>query len=348
MNRMLVAGWIVLAGVLIGCGEGGGVSGGGDNKAFVSVSYVQPAKVEIPEKTHKIAIAEFSADNSRDASYGELAADKLASQLDEANRRSQRYTLVDRRNLKKIMDEHDLQLAISDSGAAIKAGKIANVDAMIYGSVKVRAEVIPASKTEFRMGSRGIPEPYQKSYNKYYVNVSVSFTMTDVGTSKSIVTRNFTREYDSDKDKDKSFMSLIGMSGSAERKPEMEIADKLLSQAVAEFVAMISPTQVSQKVPLAKSKNKLVISGNKMAAAGDYDGALDSYKEALAVNPADDAALYNTGVVYEAQGKLGEACEAYTKAFRINPDNNLYSEARSRVRGTGAEAVKDDKSKGGK
>lgn len=331
MKSSVLAASVILAAVMAGCGEDSGVSGEG--KAFVPVSYVRPARVEIPESVHKIAITEFSADNHRDAAYGEMAADKLASHLDEANRRSQRYALVDRRNLKKIMDEHDLQLAIADPNAATKAGKIAKVDAMIYGNVKVRAEAIAATKTEYHLGSRGMPEPVQKPYTKYYVYVCVNFTLTDVGTSKQVLAKNFSQEYDSDKDKDKtSFKALLGLEGSAERKPEMEIANKLLDKVVAEFVSMISPTQVSLKIPLAKNKNKLVLAGNKLAIAQEFDAAQDNYKDALAGNPGDDVACYNMGVVYEAQGKLKEAEESYTKAIRLNPDSKLYIEARSRLR----------------
>lgn len=321
----------LLAGGLAGCGEGGG---GGADKATIAVSYVRPAAVDVPPAIKKVAIAEFSATNQRDERYGEIASDKLASQLDEANREHGRYVLVDRRNLKKIMDERDLQVAISDTGTAVKAGQLAGVDAVIYGSVKARAEHVQATKTEFRMGPRGMPQPVEKRYMKLVVTANINFTLDDIHTGGTIVTKSFDESYDSDKDKGNSnFTALFGLEGKADRKSEIEAANVLIDKCVRKFVNLISPVTVNERYKLAKGKSKLVASGNKMAAAGDYEGATENYKEALASNPADDAACYNLGLMCEAQGKLKEALEYYRKAVRLNGDNVTYIDAQKRVRG---------------
>ena len=329
----------VTASILVGCGESGS-SGGGSDKAGIMVSYVRPAQVDVPEAVKKVAIAEFSAGNSREERYGEIASDKLSSHLDEANRQHGRYVLVDRRNLKKIMDERDLQVAISDTGTAVKAGQLAGVDAVIYGSVKASAQHMKVSKKEPTIGSRGMPELVEKWHTKLVVSAVITFTLDDIRSGKTLVTKTFDESYDSDKDKGNSgFAAMIGLESKEDHKSEIEAANVLIDKCVSKFVGMISPVTVSEKYKLAKGKSKLVASGNKLAAAEDYDGAMEAYKEALSANPEDDAACFNIGLLYERQGKLKEAGEYYGKAVRMNPDNASYIEARKRVR---AADVKDE------
>lgn len=323
---------------LIGCGgDGGGVGkllGGSDSKVTITVSCVRPAQQEIPSNIRRIAIAEFTADNARDASYGQIASDKLSGQLDESNRVFNRYTLVDRINLKKIMDEQDLQIAISDSSSAKEAGKMAKVDGMIFGGVKVRSESVPATRTTFKMGSNGVPMPAQEHYTKRIMTANVSFSLVEVQSGKTLVSKPFSETYDSDKDKgDASFKSMLGLEGKADRKSEMEAANVLIDRCVKQFVNMISPVKVDTKYKLAKGASKAVTRGNTMAGAGDLAGALEAYNEALAENPDDDGACYNAGLVCEAQGNNKGAEEYYTRAIKIKPDSTTYVQARVRVRG---------------
>ncbi|RPI60976.1 MAG: hypothetical protein EHM48_06380, partial [Planctomycetaceae bacterium] len=65
---------------------------------------------------------------------------------------------------------------------------------------------------------------------------------------------------------------------------------------------------------------------------GDYEEALNSYKEGLAEKPEDDGAVYNCGLVCEASGQYKEAGEYYAKAIHMSSGNKMYFEARQRVR----------------
>jgi len=57
---------------------------------------------------------------------------------------------------------------------------------------------------------------------------------------------------------------------------------------------------------------------------GRYSEAVESFKQAIRINPDYAEAHYNLGVAYYKLGRYSEAVEAYKQAIRINPD---YAEA---------------------
>lgn len=319
--------------LVAGCGPGG--IGIGGSAGEIQIRYTQGAQREIPASIRKIAVAEFTAASAGEKRYGDYASDKLAADLDRYNQTSNRYKLVDRKRLKQIMDEKDLQLAISDASAATKVGKIADVQAMIYGNVKVRSQDIQSTKSVPKAGGRFGVTMEQLPYTRRTVTVTVSFSMDNVATSETLATATPTEVYDSEKDNKKpgfaGALKSLGM-GSDDSLPTEQATNVLIEKCVQQFVSMISPHEVSVTQPLAKGKSPAVAKGNKLAVAGEMDAALDEYKAALAETPDDDAAAYNAGLVCESQGKFKEALEFYGKAIRANPDNANAIHGRDRVK----------------
>jgi hypothetical protein len=106
---------------LVGCGE----------KEKVELRYDRPAKYEVPANVRTLGIAQFGGTTATDRQWGDIASDRLAARLDTYNNKYHRYQLVDRKRLKAILDEQDLQSAFADSSHAVQAGKLAHVDGMI-------------------------------------------------------------------------------------------------------------------------------------------------------------------------------------------------------------------------
>lgn len=312
---------------LAGCG-GDGASGG---KNSIEVVYNRPPEVEVPERVKKIAIAPFTGQTQREVRYGDVASDKLAGSLHEYNQKFQRYQLVDRKRVAQVLAEQDMQKAISDSGTAVQAGKIANVDAIIFGDVKIDSQRIPAT--------RRVPDPGSRSYfrtehyTKLKVTAIISFTMTDVQTTSMLATHTSTCTFDSDKqNKGTGFARIVGMmGGSDEETPVIEAANLLIDQCVQQFVAQISPHEQKMAVKLEKGKTKAVSQGNKLAQSGDFQGAIDMYQEGLEEEPRDDGAKFNIGLMYEAMQDYPNARKYYDEAYRLNSDKESYVKARSRV-----------------
>jgi tetratricopeptide (TPR) repeat protein len=72
--------------------------------------------------------------------------------------------------------------------------------------------------------------------------------------------------------------------------------------------------------------------GNALQEQDELDAALDSYKQALKVDPDYAEAHYNMGIVLQEKGELDAAIDSYEQALKIKPD---YAEAWS----NGAEAL---------
>ncbi len=297
----------------------------------VELRYDRPAQYEIPERIRSLGIAEFGGQDQEDVEWGNIASDRLAAQLDAYNKQFQRYQLVDRKRLAAVLDEQDLQAAIVDSAKAVEAGKIAHVDAMIYGTVNVTARDEDYTESVVDPFRRRLKEVRR---TKRYVMAAVNFTIDDIETSKTLTTVSVVREYDSEKDTSGGggggLAKRLGM-GSDKLPASDQILSGLIDECVAAFVAKISPHQVVVTEKLGKGKSDSVKTGNKLAAAGDYAQALELYQLAVEANSEDHQALFNCGVMCEALGKLAEAQQYYDLAFRLKPEEQ-YVLARQRVR----------------
>ena len=302
----------------------------------VELRYDRPAQYDVPANIRAVGIAEFGGKTQADRKWGDIASDRLAGQLDTYNNKYHRYQLVDRKRLKAVLDEQDLQSAFSDSSKAVQAGKIAKVDAMIYGSVTVTARDEQATRTSFNPLTKSSKEV---TYIRRYVMTAINFTFDDVATGKTLASVATTRDYDSDKQKAKDSGSgglsgitkMVGIGGSNSAEPAEKVALRLIDECVQEFLAKIGPHEVVVTEPLGKGKDEAVRTGNKLAMAKEYAEALEAYDAAIRAHGDDHEAIFNSGVMYEALGKLDKAEEMYDRAFKLKPQTQ-YVQARKRVR----------------
>ena len=170
---------------------------------------------------------------------------------------------------------------------------------------------------------------------------SVNFTMDDINTSQTLATAATVRQYDSDKpaqeDQSSGKMAMLsgatramGLGGSNTPPPADQITSDLIDACVEEFIGKISPHEVVVKEPLLKGKSEAVKTGNALAVAKDYAEALEAYQSAVKLNAEDHEAVFNSGLMYEALGKLDQAASMYDQAFKIKPEQK-YVLARKRA-----------------
>ena len=170
-----------------------------------------------------------SGATAADRQWGDIASDRLAAALDEYNRKYKRYELVDRKRLKDIMNERDMQMAIGDASAAKKIGTLANVDAMLYGTVHILSKDERATKR--------VPDPFRGSmktvsYTKRFIQVTVNFTLDDVRTGRTLDSATPTRHYDSEDKKSggANFARLFGVGGD-----DVEAVNEVVNQMIDEL-----------------------------------------------------------------------------------------------------------------
>ena len=61
--------------------------------------------------------------------------------------------------------------------------------------------------------------------------------------------------------------------------------------------------------------------GHAYVNSGMDKEAIESYRQAIRINPDDAEAHYNLGHAYERSGMDKEAIESYRQAIMINPDD---------------------------
>ena len=291
----------------------------------IAISYYRPAQYRIPPSVKKLAIVRFGGKGRTERKYGEIASDKLASVLNAYNEKFHRFELFDRKRVSALMDERDFQLSIAGTDEAVKIGKIAKVDAMIYGTVYVVARDERRTKQYYDFNAKTYRT---RHYTGRYASAAVTFTMDDVHTTKTLCTVAITNEYDSDKSQS-SFATAFG--GDPKLLPVDQVIDVLIQRCVNQFIPKISPHLVYVNLRFESGKSKSVKEGNKFALEREFPDALELYRAGLAEKPEDDGAMFNIGACYEAMGKLDEARNYYDQAVKMK-SNKKYIQARKRVR----------------
>lgn len=144
-NRMMAWGGlaVVLAGGVCGCAE-------------------RPPDVIVVERlrdVHRIAVAPFAdGPGASGINSGTAVTGLVINRLSQSGR----FTLVERSQLKQILDERDLQAAdLVDQSKAAEVGKLIGVDAIVTGSVTqydsdktvVYVHVVPIVGWSYRVGA---------------------------------------------------------------------------------------------------------------------------------------------------------------------------------------------------
>ncbi|HUS47467.1 MAG TPA: tetratricopeptide repeat protein, partial [Phycisphaerae bacterium] len=223
-----------------------------------------------------------------------------------------------------------LQMAISDASAAAKIGKLANVHAIIYGSVHVAARRERGTKTEPDLLRRTMRTV---SYTREYSVVNVNFTMDDINTGRTLAAHAAKGEYDSQADQ-KLGAAGVGKKlgfGGGELPPLDSVTDRLIAEGVEQFLAKIGPHSVRFVEKLEKGKTDRVKEGNEFAAAKEYADALKRYEQGIEERPDDHGAMFNAALMCEAMGDLEKAEGYYDRALGLKVTEK-YVSARKRVR----------------
>lgn len=118
--------------------------------------------------------------------------------------------------------------------------------------------------------------------------------------------------------------------GSMLRSKE-EILKKMGENVCRNFVGKITPTKKKEFRQFAKG-NSQVKKGIGAAMQKNWDGALSIWKSVIQADPQNGPAHYNSGIAYEALGKLRRAFKSYQKAVEVDPANALYNKTYGKLK----------------
>ncbi len=287
----------------------------------VYVAAGTPAQVKLPETLKRIAVVEFTAKDAPSQPYAGIAASRLNSEL--ASAPDKPFQLLDRTHLKGVLAEQDLGASgVTDSESAIKAGKMLNVDAIIFGSVHAEKSEEIVDKPGNAIVSRVSPVGGGGSMSvRRSALVNVTFNMVHPETGEQLVTRSISRSYDSEaapKAGGAAGLLKKALGGRGATPSGEAIVNDLIEECVAEFAGLIVTHYDVYEYTLATSRGTRT--GNTFAEGGDFKTAAQQLKAAMAADPKDAAAVFNLAIVTLALNDSKEASTLLDKAVVLKTD----------------------------
>ena len=92
--------------------------------------------------------------------------------------------------------------------------------------------------------------------------------------------------------------------------------------------AALTPLATPSPLPIPTATSEVTLggtshleSGDKYAAQGNYQKAIEEYTEAIRIDPEHHVAFFNRGVAYYELGEYERAIQDYDEAIRLNPQD---------------------------
>lgn len=290
---------MIVATLYVGCAE------------TVKVTRMKPAAIDMAGY-NQIAVAEVTGKNGA----------SIRTDLEYALMASGQFEVLDRSNLGYIMREQALSKSGAvDEGKAVRTGKMAGSAALVFGNV---------SRRDYRQ-QRTYDDLYCKDEYKRtyfcgktthitgYWNTRVQFKVVDAATGKILTTRNIPISHKQQVSARNAVPAIHWDPGS--------VSSQLDVQVVQEFMKMIAPYRVVERVKLHKdSKLPELEAGINYSRAGQWDSAIDQFQAACekadampGIEPELRArARYDLGVALGYSGSYEEGIREIEKAMRIN------------------------------
>jgi len=280
-----------------------------------TVSYIipitKPAEVNL-KKFKKIAIGKITG----------RGAENFADELTQALFNCDRFEVLDRQNVDRIMKEHHFDVTgVVDGTTAAELGKFIGAAALIFGRVslyKYSEKVVYSDSKDYKTGR----------VTRYYyrigeAKVTANLRVTDLTTGKILAVKNIAKE-------------LTAKSRASKGTPAEIDKDALLAQTreavITRFMKMIAPYQVNLKVKfLVDSKMPELGRGVNLAKAGELKEAADVFKEAIKKYTGNpelkiDKAHYDLGNILVLMNEYKEGIKELKKAIKINPKQRTYQD----------------------
>jgi tetratricopeptide (TPR) repeat protein len=327
---------ILLAGFALTCSK----------KVMVNVQ--KPARYDVSD-VQRIAVFDFKGPKNS----GEIIASKFTNKLWQA----QYFSVMERKELQKVLEEHALQMSgVVDNATVVEYGKIIGVDGIILGNVsaykvdekrgreKVKEKVW---KGEYEKDKDGnfvyektrsgkkkkkvyVEEYVSRAFINRTVTVGIDFRLVSVQTGEIRASDSKTRS------NNKKHYLHKGAIPAAD-----QILDNLSENIIAQFIPLITPHNVRVAKEFEEGNDQVDL-GIEYAQKNLWDRAKNIWEAEVQRDPGNAPALYNLGIAYEVLGDLDKADQLYNKALDIEP-NELYMEAVSNIRQRKAEQKKLEK-----
>ena len=293
--------YALAAGLLCACGT-----------VAVRVPVMKPAEINMAPY-QSVAIGAMTGQGDR----------PLTDSLEEALVNSQRFTVVDRQHMDRVMRELQLSSTdLADPNSAAKLGKVVTAGAMIFGDVSQNYREIP-SESSYQDDKEG-KHTVHMLRGEYYLRAA--FKVVDVSTGKLIVAKTYEEKRDDTNravDRRPEPIDRIAL----ERSARSAVVDRFMKSIVPHQEFMYANFQKDSDIPQLEG-------GIGWAERGDWKKAQDTFNSA-----ATDAernvklkagqiakAYWNLGLSYEYAGDYDKAEQMINKAYGMSNDKDMLGE----------------------
>ncbi len=263
-------------------------------KAFVSTT--RPAEINL-KGIERIAVGKI------DGNIGQKVADLLVVTLFE----SERFEVVDRENIDKIIREYQLNIGgVIDKSTAVQMGKVLGASVLILGNSLM--DYKPNTWTKEEHDYKGYAHTVY--YLKQIAKIDTAFRIVDLTTGKILVARMITKE---------ATNSDFSRNGYPQGIDKDILIKTALDKTVSSFMRVIAPYSYRIEIEFARSKSSEGKSGINFAKAGLWKEALKQFELSKKKTPNDSRAWYNLGLAYEHNNIFDKAIEAFKKSNKLKP-----------------------------
>jgi curli biogenesis system outer membrane secretion channel CsgG len=247
----------------------------------------------------------------------------ISDSLEEALVSSQRFTVVDRAHMDKVMRELQLSSSdLADPGAASKLGKVVTAGALIFGDVANNYHEQP-SEQHFT-DDKKVQHTWHVLHGE--VNFRATFKIVDVATGKLIIAKTYEEKRDdTNRGLDKRPDPIDRQS--LERSARAAVIDRFMKAIVPHQEFMYASFQKDSDIPQLEG-------GIGWAERGDWKKAQDTFntaaqdaeKNVKLKAPQIAKAYWNLGLSYEYAGDYAKAVDMINKAYGMSNDKDMLNE----------------------
>jgi curli biogenesis system outer membrane secretion channel CsgG len=256
---------------------------------------------------------------------GRNISDMLVSRLVT----NQYYTVIERQELSKVLQEQALSLSgVIDEAQAAEVGKLLGAEGLIMGS------------GTYSVKDHGKWETYKekKVEKKRYritreVNVKITFKIVNVTTGTIVVSKTNSASTG----KNRKFSSTGADENEAIKAvPDWRpIVDEMVNRVLSMTMNQIAPHYVTESRKIEEGESDQMEAAVEYVKRDLWDDALEIWQMVVDNSRAEPedriAATYNIGLYYELIGQLDMAEEYFDKAFKMS-GNDDYLDSKARIK----------------
>jgi len=264
--------------------------------------------------------------NPKQAYPGSTVSDRLVAKLVN----NQYYTVVERKQLSKILEEQALSLSgVIDANQAAEIGRLLGAEGLVMGS------------GTYNVQDRGQWETYkekkvEKKRYRIYRQVDIKFTYKIVNITTGSIIASKTNSASTGRSKSSKYSSTGKNEKEAMKNipPWRPIVDDMVDKVLNQTLWQVAPHYVTESREIEEGDSDQMDIAVEYAKRNLWEDAREVWQMVVDDPSAekDDrvGATYNLGLYYELNGNLDQAEDNFDQAFKMSGDSK-YLDSRARI-----------------